>query len=134
MEGEGDGGREGGGADGGIVKQERDNEGEPCFFGWEPLARRRQKGGFLDEVSALPLSVTTPSLPPLLSSPPSFPPSASAEPRSTISPSNTRSAFGFLCPYSLLLEVFFIYIVNKQKQLISLSLSVSETFKIIVSY
>ncbi|CAB1420443.1 unnamed protein product [Pleuronectes platessa] len=52
---------EGGGADGGIVEQERDNEGEPCFSGWEPLVRRRREGGFLDEVSALP-AVTTPSL------------------------------------------------------------------------
>lgn len=58
-----DGGRVGGGADGGIVKQERDNGGEPCFFGWEPLVRRKAGGRILDEVSALP-SVTTPSLHP----------------------------------------------------------------------
>lgn len=41
-----EGGREGGGTDGGIVKQERDNGGEPCFFGWEPLVRSRQEGDF----------------------------------------------------------------------------------------
>lgn len=96
-----EGWREGGGADGGIVKQERDNGGEPCFFGWKPLVRSRQEGGFLDEVSALS-SVTTPSL--LSTILPSI--SITPEPRFTISPSCNCYVFSFVCGYSSLSSIW----------------------------
>lgn len=89
------------------VQMERDNGGEPCFFGREPRVRHKAGGRFLDEVSALP-SVTTRSI---------FPPSASArsvEPHRCLPPFVPTDSSVLLCYFpsdssSLCLEIFYIF-------------------------
>lgn len=99
--------------DGGIVKQERDNGGEPCFqwLGAISEAQGRREGFFLDEVSA-PL-IRHDSLPP---SQHPFPPSL----QSTVAvflllspPIPLRSSELFFPPSLCLTTIYIFPLVNE---------------------